>query len=1093
MKRYIHMRIASILAIMLAFGATLLVAQDTTGSIQGTVTDSSGAAIPDATVKATNTATGISQNATSDAQGRFRVAQLPIGPYDLQAEKMGFKTALRKGVEITVGSQLVADFSLTVGEVTQSVTIEGQVAQVETTSATISNLVSQTQIRDLPLNGRNYEQLILLAPGTATIASTSHTLFYGNSNSFSVAGSRPNGQAILLDNTDMQNPWNRGGGAGTLGTALGVDAIAEFQTLTNTYGAQFGGSGAVVNSVSRSGTNSYHGSAYEFLRNDAMDARNFFAAAKPPLRKNQFGGTLGGPIKKDKMFFFLNYESIRLTLGEAQVATVLDAQARTGLMPNAAGTYVPVGAGANNGIPTQMLPVIQFYNSHIPLPTNETLKNGLPTGVGTVTIQDAQNGSENYGLGRFDYSVSDKDSVFVRYMADQAILTDPLAAAAAPGWPYQGTNFNYFGTIEERHIFSPTLINTARFAFSRPAQTAGSAVRYGGAFATAGVNLPDTRITVTGLGAPGNPALGPRQDDPIQFLQNKFAIGDDVLWTHGSHSVRLGGQIMRLRDVAMQGNPGGGAWTFTSVTNFLLGNSSQYNGPIPSTKLADGTIIEGENPRRYFRTVAYAMYVQDDWKIAKNITVNLGLRYEPTSNPYELRNNLTAVLPVPLLSPAAPQATGFTRIPNTTLSNPSLKNLDPRIGIAWDPFNDHKTSIRAGYGIFRTLLGFRDWSGGSYTATPPWASVLALGAQFPNVNGGTPTQSQILGWNPYNCCTPYNQQWNLFVQRELPLNTIVSIGYVGSHGVHQIGYYDMNTQVPVAAPSYNYGVKFASLTAAGGILNNARINPNFAQVLLQATDTTSHYNGLLLTANKRLSNNLQAQASYTYSECIDQASGSTGIDNNYGFQNPYSRAGDTGWCTFHMRNNFILNATYTLPFKGNRLVEGWQLSGIASIYDGLPLGNLFTSVPIATVGLNNDRPNFVPQAAGCDGNPYNSNPKQGGGVFWLNTNCFQLPRVGELGNAARSLIRGPNFRSMDFSIAKSTRINERFSAQFRAEVFNLFNRANFSLPSGALFTQPAVLNESLLNDGAGFATTAGKITTTAGSERQIQLGLKIIF
>jgi outer membrane receptor protein involved in Fe transport len=1085
---------AGCVAILLALACFPLAAQDTSGTILGNITDTSGSAVPDAMVKATNTGTGVSQTSVSDAQGRFQVAQLPIGTYDVQVEKTGFKAAVRKGITLTVGSQLTADFSLTVGEVTQSVTIEGQVAQVETTTSTISNLVSQTQIRDLPLNGRNYEQLILLAPGTATIASTSHTLFYGNSNSFSVAGSRPNGQAILLDNTDMQNPWNRGGGAGTLGTALGVDAIAEFQTLTNTYGAQFGGSGAVVNSVSRSGTNAYHGSLYEFLRNDAFDARNFFATTKPPLHKNQFGGTVGGPVKKDKMFFFFNYEAVRLTLGEAEVDTVLDAQARNGLMPNAAGVYAPVGAGANNGIPAQMLPIIQFYNAHIPLPTALTLKNGVPTGVGTVTIQDAQKGSENYGLGRFDYSLSEKDSLFFRYMADQAILTDPLPAAAAPGWPYQGTNFNYFATLEERHIFSPTLINTVRFAFSRPAQTAGSAAKFGGPFATSGSSsLPDTRITVTGLGVPGNPALGPRQDDPIQFLQNKFAYADDVLLTRGSHSIRVGGQIMRLRDVAMQGNPGGGAWTFTSVTNFLLGNSSQYSGPIPFTKLADGSIIEGENPRRYYRTIAYAVYAQDDWKVTKNLTLNLGLRYEPTSNPYEIRNNLTAVLPVPLLSPNAVQATGFSRIPNTTLDNPSLKNWDPRIGLAWDPFNDHKTSIRAGYGIFRTLLGFRDWSGGSYTATPPWASVLALGAQFPNVNGGTPTQSQILGWNPYNCCTPYNQQWNLFVQRELPLNTILSVGYVGSHGVHQIGYYDMNTQIPVSAPGYNYGIKFASLTAAGGILNNPRINPNFAQVLLQSTDTTSHYNGLLISANKKLSNGLQAQVSYTFSECIDQASGSTGIDNNYGFQNPYSRAGDTGWCTYQMRNNFILNATYTLPFKGNRLVEGWQLSGIASIYDGLPLPNLFTSVPIATVGLNNDRPNFVPQAPGCNGNPYSDNPRQGSGIFYLNLNCFQLPRVGELGNASRDLIRGPNFRSVDFSISKSTRINERFTAQFRAEAFNLFNRANFSLPSGALFTQPAVLNESLLNDGASFATTAGKITTTAGTERQIQLGLKITF
>ncbi len=343
-------------ALLINLAARPLPAQRSAANILGTVADSFGAAIPGASVSARNVDTGITQTSASDSAGRYRLADLPVGTYDVQSEYPGFQIVVHKGVTLAIGSELVVDFSLPVGQLTEAVSVEGQVSTVETTSAALSNLVEPAQIRELPLNGRNYEQLILLAPGVQTIGNVTKGLYYGAANAFSVSGSRANGQQELMDDTDVNDYMNRGSGAGVLATSMGVDAIAEFQTLTNTYGAQYGGNGAVMNAVSKSGTNTFHGSAYEFIRNSALDARNFYETTKAPFKRNQFGGRLGGPIKKDRMFCFFNYEGLRQSLGETKTYTVLDANARQGIVND-----VPVGIAAN------VAPVLSFYNQHVPV------------------------------------------------------------------------------------------------------------------------------------------------------------------------------------------------------------------------------------------------------------------------------------------------------------------------------------------------------------------------------------------------------------------------------------------------------------------------------------------------------------------------------------------------------------------------------------------------------------------------------------------------------------------------------------------------------------------------------------------------------
>ncbi len=640
--------------------------------------------------------------------------------------------------------------SLPVGQVAQTVTVEADVSQVETTSSQISNLVQQSQIRELPLNGRNFEQLILLAPGVVSFTNFSKGTFYGAGNGFSVSGSRPNGQAELLDDTDVMDYMNRGSGAGILGTSMGVDAIAEFQTLTNTYGAQFGGNGSVVNEVSKSGTNSFHGSVYEFLRNSALDARNFFDGANvTPFKRNQFGGTLGGPVKKDKMFFFVNYEGLRQELGESLQFTVLDAQARQGLLPNAAGIYVPAVAGQPGNVAPSVLPFLNFYSQNVALPTNEILKNGLPTGTGTILESANQPGSENYVLARYDWTISSADSIFTRYLNDVANLTEPFAGAFAL-WPSQSRDHNQFATVEEKHIFSTNVINTAHFGFSRPLETLTTPVSFPLFQFFPGAGLPDGRVVINGIST----FEGGIRQNPLRLMQNKYAYGDDLLWTKGAHSLRFGGSITRIQTGAIQDAPGGGEWDFSSTANFFQGKASQYGGPTPgnSVLLTNGTAIGGTNGQRDFRELDYVAYVQDDWKVSPTLTLNVGMRYEPTSNPYCLPHTTpfcTAVVPPPFGQGATGAiTTGFTQVHDVYIHNPSWGNLDPRIGFAWDPFKDHKTSVRAGFGIFHSVIAARDFEP-AYCLTPPWAITTELNATFPVIN---PTLSGLTvanGFSPY--------------------------------------------------------------------------------------------------------------------------------------------------------------------------------------------------------------------------------------------------------------------------------------------------------------------------------------------------------
>ncbi|MBI4443453.1 MAG: TonB-dependent receptor [Acidobacteria bacterium] len=1040
--------IALCVAAFLILITTPVYSQVSTATISGTVRDTTDAVIPGATITATNVETGLRRTATSDAVGRYSLPNLEVGSYEVRAEAGGFQSGVRTGITLTVGREAVVEFVLSVGQVAETVTVTGEAPLVETTSTAVGTLVSQAQMRDLPLNGRNYDQLTLLVPGVQQITTNSQSSlsFGGRGLRISVAGARPEGQGIMLDNTNIQGFWNQGAGASIAGTTLGVEAIREFQTITNTYSAEFGRSaGAVINAVTRSGTNELHGSVYEFHRNDDLDARNFFDAGKnpPPFVRNQYGFALGGPIKRDKTFFFGNYEGLRERLSLTRLATVPDENARRGLLPGRE--------------PFQVAPAVKpILDAAYPLPNGRNFRDGTAEFISSRSrpIDD------DFFMVRIDHTISDSDLLFGRFFFEDASITDPYPQSGIPGFPEEAAGRNQYVTLEEKRIISPTVVNAARFSLVRTRHAA-----FNGSELSALQFLPGRQLGHIVAGTLSTP--GPTVLSPFQFIVNTFTWTDDVSFTKGGHTIKFGGEVQRLQNNYFLDFFSGGRYSFNSLQDLLQNRPFSFIGAAPD-KL---------DTRRGWRQTLLGFYFQDNYRVIPRLTLNLGLRYEFSTNPVEVNGKLSH-----LKDPI--KDTAFSPVKHVFAENPATRIFGPRFGFAWDVTGDRKTSVRGGFGIFHNIILPRLYA---HVAFNPPLTVLgfSLFPTFPNplekgVAALAPSISQVVAHSVAS--TPYMMQYNLNIERELFRETVVRVAYVGSRGVHLVLGREVNPfPVTEILPG---GRKFRATPPPGA----PRVNPSFGSINMKYTDANSVYNSMQFSVERRLGAGLQFQTAYTFSKSIDDTSVTARQEfenSQEGLQDPDGdRSMDRGRSNFDVRHNFTANFIYDLPLGTGRWLGGWQLSTIISASSGPPFtaDNGFDRANTGRSGVGlHDRPNLRPGA--------DNNPKLGNVDQWFDPASFELQPAGFLGNLGRNTLEGPGIANVDFSVLKDTpirSISESFAVQFRAEFFNIFNRANFGVPNPE--------NRIVFTDASGIPSrTAGLIKHTVTTSREIQFGLKLIF
>src|SRR5437016_7183882 len=1131
-------RLGAAMVALIALGTGLLFAQGSTATILGVVRDTTGALVPGVSITVKHIDTGLTRTAISGESGGYNVQLLPVGAYELTTTMPGFKQDVRRGINLVVGQEAVIDLTLEVGANAEQVTVTEEAPLVNTTLSSTSGLITEQQVKDLPLNGRSFDRLLELNAGV--VNNSSNMGGGGGFPAFSVAGHRQETNRFLINGVD----WIGGNAthqfmtpSGASSQLLGVEAVREYNVLEHTYGAEYGKrAGGQVSIVTSSGTNDWHGNVFEYHRNSALDAKNYFEATKGPFKRHQFGGTIGGPLKKDKLFVFGNYEGFQQRLAQSTRTSYPDVQSRQGLLPCylATPSACPAGApfaarAAYVPVPDLKLGMLPFANQFWPVPNSTEVLSagGLPTGTAYNYNNGVQKTGENFVMARMDYVVSAKDSLFGNYTFSDGERDQPQPDTYYTMYvPLRNQTFG----LQETHVFSPTVVSSATLGWVRP--TAASVTKPNGT----GPAIPASLVYLPG-GNPGQIVIGggattvaPASvtpapgNNPLFGGREYYSLADDLRFTKGKHNFSAGVWVQRIHENhfgAAQFSAGG--VSYTTMLSFLQDIPSQFN------------LIRNPAPIGY-RSTEGAWYFQDEMKLRSNLTLRLGLRHEMIDGWNEVADRCAHYVYDKNFVISTEPLLGHSCL----TENHAKLLLQPRVGIAWEPTGTGTWAVRAGFGIHNDLqdnLGNRTYSNPPYNARELLPVTNGMLSLIPlQKNAPLPPACGTPGAPPVPACgiygpggldtelrTPTSQQWSLTIERGIARDLMLSVGYVGSQSYHTPLTLDANTAYPIvcqdAAGCSSGGTTTGGNSCFGyldpngatgcGAENPApprrrllvskgtlyhppatRPNPNVGSGTQWFNQGTANYHALDVSLTKRISRGFAFKGNYTWGKAMDLNSAvlapSAGNEPPL-LPSPYYRKElNRGLSSYSFAHQFSGYYSYLLPFGNgqrfgsgaagvaDKLIGGWQWNGSVRVAGGFPFTPLTGS---NTTGTGDPSISEVP----------NGNPNVKGKVIlgkpdqWFDRNAFVLPLQGTFGNVSRGALRSPGLFMVDSSLLKRVRISEGLNLQFRAEAFNVLNHPNFSYPNEVLF------------QGAEYSPSGGVITATATTSRQIQFALKLLF